>query len=65
MTLLLNKMEEFKPYTKKQIAKLKKYLNSKEFQIAQKNANEKANKIAKSMQFTWEEWSKIKDVPYM
>lgn len=53
-----------KVLTGKQIEKLKKYTNSKAFQDMQKEAEKKADDIAKGMEFTWEEWSAIKDIPF-
>lgn len=59
-----------KPYwTKTQIARLEKYLKSnkghKSINEALKKAEIEGEKIRKSMEFTWEEWEKIKDEPYI
>ena len=62
---MTEKKEEPFTLTEKQIAKMKEYFKSDQFKIDQAKANEQADKIRKSMEFTWERWCEIKDEPYM
>jgi len=55
-------------WSKEQIIRLEKYLKSNKGQRtmnkALKQGEIEGEKIRKSMEFTWDEWVKIKDVPY-
>lgn len=60
--------KEQKPYTDAQLKKLEKYIKSKKGQEAIRNSikkiNEESEIIIDGMKFTWDEWNKIKDVPF-
>ena len=54
-------------WSEEQVNTVKKYLQSDEGKRQMKEVLEKTSKMEKtidSMMFSWEEWAKIKDIPY-